>query len=89
MLHTFKLLVKAIEENVIDAERRDSSSSEETNSGEDERNTCVMCMSEPRDCVLVDCGHICVCITCARGLIPHQCLICRKRILQVIPVYHA
>ena len=88
MLHAFKLRVKAIEDSVTEDERRDSTSSEAT-SVEDERNTCVVCMSEPRDCVLVDCGHICVCTTCARGLIPHQCPICRKRILQVIPVYHA
>ena len=88
LLHAFKLRVKAIEDNVTDDERRDSTSSEEI-SVEDERNTCVVCMSEPRDCVLVDCGHICVCTTCAQELIPHQCPICRKRILQVIPVYQA
>ncbi|XP_072043058.1 mitochondrial ubiquitin ligase activator of NFKB 1-like [Amphiura filiformis] len=58
-------------------------------SEKDDTNVCVVCMSEPRDCVLVDCGHVCVCRDCAQELNPYQCPICRKRILQVMPIYHA
>ncbi|XP_072044226.1 mitochondrial ubiquitin ligase activator of NFKB 1-like [Amphiura filiformis] len=86
----FNRRVQTIEEHASDDENEVSSSSSEKESSEDDdTNVCVVCMSEPRDCVLVDCGHVCVCRDCAQELNPYQCPICRNRILQVMPIYHA
>ncbi|XP_072043019.1 mitochondrial ubiquitin ligase activator of NFKB 1-like [Amphiura filiformis] len=79
MRNAFNWRVQAIENHLSDDE----------SSEKDDTNVCVVCMSEPRDYVLVDCGHVCVCRGCAQELNPHECPICRKRILQVMPIYHA
>lgn len=51
-------------------------------------NACVICLSQPRNCILLDCGHVCCCHTCYRAL-PHRlCPICRQNISRVVPLYH-
>ncbi|XP_038062093.1 mitochondrial ubiquitin ligase activator of nfkb 1-A-like isoform X2 [Patiria miniata] len=54
-----------------------------------EDNACTICLSNRRDVVLLDCGHICTCARCARLLQPPQCPICRQRIKRVVPLYHS
>jgi len=49
---------------------------------------CVVCLNQPRDVVLLDCGHICVCGDCATALpLPKLCPICRRPVSQIIPTY--
>ena len=49
---------------------------------------CVVCLSQPREVVLLDCGHICVCGDCAAALpLPKLCPICRQPIDRIIPTY--
>ena len=49
---------------------------------------CVICLSQPREVVLLDCGHICVCGDCAAALpLPKLCPICRQPIDRIIPTY--
>jgi len=49
---------------------------------------CVICLSQPREVVLLDCGHICVCGECATALpLPKLCPICRQQVNRIIPTY--
>ncbi|XP_030847811.1 mitochondrial ubiquitin ligase activator of NFKB 1 [Strongylocentrotus purpuratus] len=52
-------------------------------------DSCAICLSRPRDCVLLNCGHVCACSECAIVLQPPQCPICRDRIARIVPLYHA
>lgn len=50
---------------------------------------CVVCLTRARDCVLLDCGHVCGCSTCIAAIQPPHCPICRNRIVRVVPLFHA
>ncbi|KAM7400745.1 hypothetical protein PAMA_005098 [Pampus argenteus] len=55
-------------------------------------NTCLICLSQPRNCILLDCGHICCCYSCYQALPQNPqrlCPICRQTISRVLPLYHA
>uniref|UniRef100_A0A8C8RHT4 RING-type E3 ubiquitin transferase n=1 Tax=Pelusios castaneus TaxID=367368 RepID=A0A8C8RHT4_9SAUR len=59
-------------------------------SGEDPaENTCTICLTEPRECVLLDCGHVCCCFRCFEALPSRTCPICRRPIDRVVPLYQA
>ncbi|XP_029380483.1 mitochondrial ubiquitin ligase activator of nfkb 1-A [Echeneis naucrates] len=51
-------------------------------------NVCVICLSQPRDCILLDCGHVCCCHSCYLALPQHLCPICRQNISRVVPLFH-
>ena len=54
----------------------------------DGRVACVVCLSQPRDVLLLECGHICVCSECALALpSPRSCPICRQRVERIVPAY--
>ena len=46
---------------------------------------CIICMEEPRQTVLMPCGHMLACATCAAQL--DDCPTCRKRITSRVRVY--
>ena len=51
---------------------------------------CVICMHESRSHILIPCGHMCVCSSCAEGLKKarsRDCPICRKKIRQIVQVF--
>ncbi|XP_022089696.1 mitochondrial ubiquitin ligase activator of nfkb 1-A-like [Acanthaster planci] len=52
-------------------------------------NACTICLTNPRDVVLLDCGHISTCARCTRMLQPPHCPICRQRIKRVVPLFHS
>lgn len=52
-------------------------------------NACVICLSQPRGCVLLDCGHVCCCYSCYQALAQPTCPICRQAIRRVVPLYQA
>ncbi|XP_077996229.1 mitochondrial ubiquitin ligase activator of NFKB 1-like [Glandiceps talaboti] len=60
--------------------------------GEDNENpnasVCVVCLTNPREVVILNCGHICACSNCVEALRPPHCPICRQRIARTIPVFH-
>lgn len=41
-----------------------------------QENICVICMTNPRECAYVNCGHVCACIECCETM-GTQCPICR------------
>ncbi|XP_030631390.1 mitochondrial ubiquitin ligase activator of nfkb 1-A [Chanos chanos] len=57
--------------------------------GEDLENVCVICLTNPRGCVLLDCGHVCCCFSCYQALPQPTCPICRQAIKRVVPLYQA
>ena len=40
--------------------------------------TCVLCLVNPREIILLDCGHYCLCIDCVDRLPNQNCPICRR-----------
>ncbi|XP_048360859.1 mitochondrial ubiquitin ligase activator of nfkb 1-A-like [Sphaerodactylus townsendi] len=48
---------------------------------------CVICLSNPRQCVLLPCGHACCCFRCFQALPRRTCPICRSPIDRVVPLY--
>lgn len=55
---------------------------------EDTGNTCVICLTQPRNCILLNCGHVCCCYSCYQALPQRKCPICRQSIMRVVPLYH-
>lgn len=55
---------------------------------ENVENPCVICLSQPRNCILLDCGHVCCCHSCYQALPHRRCPICRQNISRVLPLYH-
>jgi len=51
----------------------------------DEATECVVCLAAPRECVLVSCGHQCVCEQCSGAL--GVCPLCRAPVERAIRVY--
>ncbi|XP_070801245.1 mitochondrial ubiquitin ligase activator of nfkb 1-A-like [Pituophis catenifer annectens] len=52
-------------------------------------NGCVVCLTNPRECVVLPCGHICLCFHCFQALPNPSCPICRGLIDRVVPLYQA
>lgn len=52
------------------------------------QNGCVICLDQPRDCILLDCGHVCCCHRCYMALPQRICPICRQSINRVVPLFH-
>jgi len=50
---------------------------------------CVVCLGAEREVILLDCGHVCVCATCAQQLLRanHACPVCRAPIRMVMPAF--
>ena len=42
-----------------------------------ESSSCVICLTNPREIVLLDCGHVCLCMDCLELLPSKNCPICR------------
>ena len=42
-----------------------------------EDNLCCICMTNQKECVYVNCGHVCACVTCCERM-DTQCPICRQ-----------
>ena len=53
--------------------------------------TCIVCLSEQREVILMNCGHVCVCASCAMEIMQTRplCPICRATIDRVAPAFIA
>ncbi|OWF40960.1 mitochondrial ubiquitin ligase activator of nfkb 1-like [Mizuhopecten yessoensis] len=55
---------------------------------DDDRELCVVCLTNPREVVLISCGHICLCLDCTDLLpTPLLCPVCRARVERFVPYY--
>ncbi|XP_064628812.1 mitochondrial ubiquitin ligase activator of nfkb 1-like [Lineus longissimus] len=54
----------------------------------DDSQFCVVCLTQTREVVLLDCGHICLCADCVVLLpVPRKCPVCRNSIVRILPIY--
>ncbi|XP_043853199.1 mitochondrial ubiquitin ligase activator of NFKB 1 [Dromiciops gliroides] len=54
------------------------------------KNACVVCLSNIKSCVFLECGHVCSCSECYQALPePKKCPICRQEIVRVVPLYNS
>lgn len=51
----------------------------------DDERSCVVCFTNPKDIVLIPCGHVCACKYCLEQVT--NCPICRKAIDRKIPIF--
>lgn len=51
---------------------------------EAEKTTCVVCMENPRDALLMPCGHMYTCMDCVKQLRTRSCPICRTSISRCV-----
>jgi hypothetical protein len=54
--------------------------------GEDE-SACIACMTNKRCCVGYPCGHMVLCISCARRSLA-SCAVCRKPLKELMYVFY-
>ena len=52
-----------------------------------ESDICNICMSNPIDCLILECGHMSTCITCAKLL--SKCPICREQIARLVKAFRS
>ncbi|KAM4729080.1 mitochondrial ubiquitin ligase activator of nfkb 1-A isoform 1-T2 [Anableps anableps] len=69
------------------ANTANADSSQDGATGNQMGNVCVICLTEPRDCILLDCAHVCCCYACFQALPQKWCPICRQNIVRVLPFY--
>lgn len=54
----------------------------------DEENVCIICLSNPREIVLLNCGHLCLCADCVTELPePLLCPVCRQPVERYVTTY--
>mmetsp|Transcript_59137 Transcript_59137/g.183431 ORF Transcript_59137/g.183431 Transcript_59137/m.183431 type:complete len:198 (+) Transcript_59137:98-691(+) len=46
--------------------------------------TCLACQDEPANACFIPCGHINVCMACARRVNPHRCPVCRLEFQAIV-----
>jgi len=62
-----------------------SSSEDKENLADNDEGLCNICMDNPIDCVILECGHMCACSKCAKSL--KECPICRRKVVRVVRTY--
>jgi len=50
-------------------------------------NSCVVCLTSPREVILLDCGHVCLCMDCLEMMPSQTCPICREQYRSFAPAY--
>jgi len=55
-----------------------------TRYAKENNETCVICITNPIDRILLKCGHMCMCGECSKKWID-SCPICRAKIIQCLP----
>uniref|UniRef100_A0A8C6TZT4 RING-type E3 ubiquitin transferase n=1 Tax=Neogobius melanostomus TaxID=47308 RepID=A0A8C6TZT4_9GOBI len=52
--------------------------------------SCTVCLTLERDCIFLECGHVCACMQCYGALPrPKRCPICRAYITRVVPLFNS
>lgn len=77
--------IRKVRELRAQAERRSTSAGEDVS----QENLCVVCLANPREVVLLNCGHVCVCADCVAALPePLLCPVCRQSVERYVPTFH-
>ncbi|CAG2228295.1 MUL1 [Mytilus edulis] len=85
---------KRIERMAQEAQNARMASRAAANNREPSNNSdsqeCVICLTNPREVILLNCGHICVCIDCVQALPrPMKCPVCRQNVERFLNAYMA
>jgi len=78
-LRNLRKLLNATENLVL------SSGEDKENLDDNDEGLCNICMDNPIDCVILECGHMCACSKCAKSL--KECPICRRKVARVVRTY--
>ena len=98
MVRRFRRRYKEIKENQrfyeelnVIREQRTAVSARLNRGGEAEgQEPCVVCLTNPRECVLLECGHICICVDCLEAIpSPKECPVCRSSVVRTVPLFRA
>ncbi|CAH1800690.1 unnamed protein product [Owenia fusiformis] len=74
-------------QRILEARRQNRDGNE---AGDGNVQECVICLTNPREVIVLNCGHICLCADCAGVLpSPRKCPICRADIARIIPTFNA
>jgi len=60
---------------------------QEDKDGMTDSDLCKICMDNPVDCVMLECGHMCTCTTCGKQMA--ECPICRQYVVRVVRTFKA
>ncbi len=52
---------------------------------DDDNKLCVVCFEYPKECAIIPCGHLCVCLICANKL--QHCPICRQTKNDILKIF--
>jgi hypothetical protein len=55
----------------------------------EDENMCAVCMEGAVQTVLLDCGHLCLCLKCAAGPTGKKCPLCQKSVSKVVRIYRS
>lgn len=66
--------------------RQENKAQSEKDNMEDS-DLCKICMDNPVDCVMLECGHMCTCTTCGKQMA--ECPICRQYVVRVVRTFKA
>ena len=55
---------------------------------DDDGKECIICLTNPKNTIMMPCGHLCVCDECAIPITKStkQCPVCRAAITSTVPV---
>jgi hypothetical protein len=59
---------------------------------DEEDKECKICMDEPYNTVLIPCGHMAICFTCAQKILSKgnkECPICKRQVEQIVKTFKA
>lgn len=74
--------------NLVNRSTRNSvSQGDRIQENQTENAACVICLTNPRELVLLDCGHVCLCMDCFEKMPNSNCPICRNNIRTFLPCY--
>ena len=54
---------------------------------EQQSSCCVVCLTNPREIVLIECGHVCLCLECLERMPTRTCPVCRQEFTSYVPCY--
>ena len=81
--------IRSLTERIRENRNRTQSDNEDNGNINDD-SKCVICLANPRELVLLECGHICLCVECFPKLPqPRKCPVCRANISRAVPTFNA
>ena len=80
---------RTLDQILEDRQSRPSPTVEENGEDSGPGRNCVICMTQTREVIFLECGHVCACVGCAIEVMNRDpmCPVCRGQITRVAPAY--